>query len=191
MGALDRPTHVSEDAADVLGTDDHRGRAGERLGTPLRQLVVATHRVFQLRPMRGHRVARAGRRSHRTAEDHMTHDHQIGGQTLADGSSIRGHPGVQLRATRGLHQLNPVAVVLIEHEDGKQPVDIRADGGGATEVVKLRMRLLREDGHVVSPHPPLARQLASENIRAGTREQVPMPKEDPHHRTSKPIASTN
>ena len=140
--ALDRSADLGDDVADVLGADDHRGGAGHRFCTPARELLVAAHRVLELRAVGGHGVARARRLGDRAAENHVAGDDEIGRQSLAHRRGIGGDPGVEFGARRVLHALHAIAVVLVDHEDRQEPADIRADRRGAAEVVLLGVRVL-------------------------------------------------
>jgi uncharacterized protein (TIGR00661 family) len=127
-------------------------------------------------------VAAAARRPDRPAEENVVDEDEIGRPMVAQGPRVRLDPGVELCARAVLDPLDLVAVVAVEHEHGQQPVHVRLDRVGAAEIKALWMRLLGEDGHVVSLAHPLTRQLARVDVRASAPEEVAMPYVDPHQR---------
>ena len=100
------------------------------------------------------------------------------GQALTHGGGVRLDPRVELLARAVLQQLHVVALVVVEHEDGQQPADVGPDDLGAAEVVALGMRLLAENGDVVTRARPLSRELARVDVRPRPAQQVPVPDED-------------
>ena len=128
--------------------------------------------------MRLDRVAGAGRGSDRPAEEDVVAEDEVGRQLLAHGRRVALDPVVELRPRAVLHELDLVALVAVEHEDGQQAADVRPDGARAAEVVALGMRLLAEDGDVVPGTRPLARERPRVDVRAGAAEQVAVPEQD-------------
>ena len=188
MHPLDVPAHFVHHLANVLRPHDHGSRALERLAAPPRERCVSAHRVLELGSVRLHDVARAGRGSDRPAEEHVVDEDEIGGQVLAQRGGIRLDPRVELGACALLNALHLVPLVLVEHEDGEQAAHVGTDRGRSAEVVALGVRVLGEDRHLVPLAAPLAGQLARVDVRAGPREQVPVPDEDPHG-YAKPVRS--
>ena len=91
------------------------------------------------------------------------------GSVLAERRRVRLDPGVELLARAVLQQLDAVALVAVEHEDGKQAADVGTHDLRAAEVEALGVRLLAEDGDVVPGARPLARELAGVDVRARSR----------------------
>ena len=127
-------------------------------------------------------VARAARAPDRAAEQDVVAEDEVGRQLLAHRRRVRLDPGVELVARAVLEQLDAVALVVVEHEDGKEPADVGTHDLRATEVVALGMRLLAEDRDVVPGTRPLARELARVHVRPRPAEQVPVPDQDLHAR---------
>ena len=101
------------------------------------------------------------RSADRPAEQHVVGEHELGRQLLADRGDVRLHPVVELCAGAVGHSAHVIEpLVAIEHEHGQEPTDVRSRGDRATQVVALRVRLLREHDDVV-PGP------ATTHARAG------------------------
>ena len=177
---VDVPDDLVEHLAGVLGADEDRLGTLERLPPPRRQLLVPAHRILELGAVRLHGEARAARGGDGAAEDHVVREDEIGGQALAERFRVRGHVPLALVGREVLYQLCLQALVLVEHERGQEPSDVGAHDPRAAEVVQVRMRLLREDGHVVPGAAPLAREGARVDVGAGASEQIAVPEEDAH-----------
>jgi hypothetical protein len=89
---------VLEHFADVLGSDEHRLRASERLASPGGELDVPPHRVLELRAVRFHDVARARRRCDRPAEHDVIREDDVGGQPFAQRHSVQLDVALALRS---------------------------------------------------------------------------------------------
>ena len=142
MNPVDWPADLGECLADVLRAHDHGGGVAERLGAPRRELGVAAHRVLELRPVHRDRVARPGCRSYWAAEEDVAGEDEVGRQPFTNGRGVVFDPRFELAPRELLHELDPVAVVLVEHEHRQQAVDVRAHRVRAAEVETLGMRLL-------------------------------------------------
>jgi hypothetical protein len=123
---------------------------------------------------------RARRSADGPAEEHVIAEDEIGRQQVAHRPGIRLDPDLELAARAVLEELDVVALVPVEHEDGKQASDVRSERLRAAEVVLLGVRLLAQDRDVVPRPAPLARELARVHVRARPAEQVSVPDEDPH-----------
>ena len=75
---VDVADDVLEHGANVLGADEHRLGAGERLCAPARELGPAAHRVLELRAVCLHRVARTARAADGAAEEHVVREDEVG-----------------------------------------------------------------------------------------------------------------
>ena len=126
------------------------------------------------------RVRRSGRGTDGAAEEHVVAEHEIRRQTLAQHRRIRLDPAVELSARAVLEELDLVALVAVEDEDGQEPADVRPQDLRSAEVVALGVRLLAYDRDLVPPVAPLARKLPRVDVRPGSAEQVPVPEEDAH-----------
>ena len=91
-----------------------------------------------------HGVPRASRTTDRATEKHVVAEEEIRRQVLAHRSGVRLDPGVELVARAVLQELHAIPLVVVEHEDGKEPSDIGSYDRSAAEVVALRVRLLAE-----------------------------------------------
>ncbi len=79
----------------------------------------------------------------------MVAEDEIGGEPRANRRRIRVDPAVELGSSAVLQELDLVAGVAVEDEDGEQPADIGPDDLGSAQVVELGTGLLAEDGDVV------------------------------------------
>ena len=59
------------------------------------------------------------------------------GSSRADGGGVRLDPGVELRPRAVLQQLDLVALVAVDHEDGQQAADVGPDDPRRADVVPL------------------------------------------------------
>ncbi len=180
MDALDGAADVRHDLANVLGADDRRRRARERLASPAGELLVPAHRVLELGAVCLDDIAHAARCPHGAAEQDVVDEDEVGRAVLTYGGCIRLDPGVELGSGAVLNAFHRVPLVLVHDEDGQEAVHVRPHGRGAAEVEASRIRILREDGHLVALAAPLARELSRVDVRAGPCEQVPVPEVDPH-----------
>jgi hypothetical protein len=179
--ALGVAADVVDHRPDVRGADERRPRVGERLRAPRSEIGPAAHRVLELRPVRLDRERAARREPHGTAEEHVVREHEIGGQQLANGCGVCLDPALELGASAvGETADVGVTVVPVEHEDGKEALDVRADGCRPPEVERLGVRLLAQDGDVVAGACPLAGELPRVDVGAGAAEQVSVPEQDAH-----------
>ena len=110
----------------------------------------------------------------------MVAEDEVGGELRANRRRVRLDPAVELGSSAVLQELDLVARVAIEDEDGKKPADVRPDRLGAAEVVELGTRLLAEDGDVVPCPHPLSGELPRVDVRPRTAEQVPVPEQNAH-----------
>ncbi len=123
----------------------------------------------------------------RPAEENVVAEHEIRGKPRAERGAVRLDPAVELLPRAVLHELDLVALVAVEHEHRQEPPDIGPDDLRASEIVRVGMRVLAEDGDVVPRPRPLPGELARVDVRPGPTEQVPVPEQDPHRRH--PIAT--
>ena len=110
----------------------------------------------------------------------MVGEDQIGGHALPHRARVRFDPLGEAVARAILQEHDLVACVAVEHEDRQKAVDVRTHGRGASEIVPLGMRLLREDDDVVPGSRPFAGDLPCVDVRARAAEEVPVPEQDPH-----------
>ena len=141
------------------------------------------------RAVRLDRVPGPRRRRHGPAEHDVVREHEVGRQMRPERFGVRRHVALAFVRGQVLHETHIHALVLVEHEGGQQPADVRADDGRPAEVVFLRVRLLREHGHVVAGAAPLARERARVHVRPGPAEQVPVPEQDAHRDIFTPAMS--
>ena len=130
--------------------------------------------------MRLDRVARAARRADRPAEQHVVREDEVGRQVLAERRCVRLDVRLALREGEVLEQARLEPLVAVEDEHGQQAADVGLHDGRAAEVEPFGMRLLREDGDVVSRPGPLADERLRVDVRAGTAQEVAVPDEDAH-----------
>jgi len=187
VDALDVADDLLQHLTDMGGADVDGGCALERRVGPRGELVVPAQRVLELRPVRLDRVGRSDRRADRAPEQDVVAEDEVGRKLIAQRACVRLDPGVELGSRAVLEELDLVALVAVAHEDGQEPADIRPHELRPPEVVELRVRLLAEDGHVVTREAPLARQGAGVDVRPGPAEQVPVPEQDPRHDPILPI----
>ena len=181
VNPVDVPDDLLQHPADVVRADVHRVGAAQRLRAPRRQLGVAAHRVLELRPVRLHPPARAGRGADRAAEQHVVREHEVGRQQLVHGARVRSDVGLALRVREVLQQTGLEPLVLVEHEHRQQPVgQLGHDDLCAAEVVAVGVPLLADDDDVVARAAPLARKRARVHVRAGPPEQIAVPEDDAH-----------
>ena len=164
--------------ADVLGADEDRRGGGESLFAPGRELLVAAHRVLQLGAVCLDRVARAGRRSHRPAEEDVVREDDVRREVFAERGGVQVDVAVTLLPREVGQAFCFESLVAVKDEDRQEAADVGADVACAAEVVLLRARLLREDGHVVAAEAPFPGERARVDVRAGPAEQVAVPEED-------------
>ena len=141
---IDVTDDVFEHLADVRGADEDGLRPFERLPPPGRELRIAAHRVLELRAVSLDAEARTRRCTHRTAEEHVIREDEVGRQQLADRGRIPLDPVVELGARALLDELHLVPLVAVEHEDGQETADVRPHELRAAEVVALGVRLLAQ-----------------------------------------------
>ena len=185
--AVDVADDVLEHLSDVRRADEDGLCALERFPSPGGQRLVPAHRVLELGAVRLDRIAGAGCCTDRPAEEDVVAEDEVGRQLLAHGGRVALDPVVELGPRAVLHELDLVALVAVEHEDGQQPADVRPDCARPTEVVLLGVRLLGEDDDIVACARPLLRERPRVDVRAGAPEEVPVPEEDPQDRSLSPI----
>ncbi len=177
--AVDVADDVLEHRTDVRRADEDRIRPGERLRTPLFEIGPPAHRVLELRPVRLHGVAPAGRSRYRPAHEHVVGEDEIGRQELAQRRRIRIDVARTLGRREVLQELRLEPFVPVEHEHRQQPVrELGDDDARAAEVVALRVPLLADDRDVVARVAPFAGECPRVDVRSGTSEEVPVPDED-------------
>ena len=156
VDAVDVADDVLEHLADVRRADEDGLCALERFASPRgQQLRVAAHRVLELGAVGLDGVARAGRSrrpAHRGGRGCRRRGRPAAARATA--AALRSTQSSQLGPRAVLHELDLVALVAVEHEDGQQPADVGPDGTRAAEVVPLGMRLLargrrRRDRHAL------------------------------------------
>ena len=180
----DRPDvtdHVFQHLANVPRADVGRLGLGQRLAPPRLEPWVAAHRVLELRSVRLDPERHPGRRSDRRAHQHVVRKHEIGGPERAQGHRVRLDIACTFLLAEVLEQPRLEPVVAVEDEDRQQSVwQLGPDDPRAGQVVLVGVRLLAEDGHIVTGVAPIARERARVDVRPGPAEQVAVPDEDPH-----------
>ena len=182
MHAVDVSDHVLEHVADVLRADEDGPGSGKRLLSPVRELLVAAHRILELGAVRLDRVARAACGRHGPAEQNMVGEDEIGGQVLAKGLGVRVHVALALGGGQIGKAAHLESLVAIEDEDGQQAADVRPHDLGAAQVVLLGARLLREDDDLVAGVAPGARERTRVDVGARPSEEVSVPEQNSHGR---------
>ena len=180
MHAIDVAADLLQHLSDVCRTDENGRRVREHLSPPRPELRPAAQRVLELGAVRLHGVARSGRLAHRTAEQNVVAEDEIGGKLGSDGGGVRLHPRVKLRTRAVLQELHLVPFVAVAHEHGKQTADIRPNDARGAQVVQLRVRLLAEDDNLVPGPAPFPGERPRVDVRPSAAEQVAMPEDNLH-----------
>ena len=181
LDALGVAAHLVEHFADVLGAGEDGVGAGERLGAPAREVGPPAHRVLELGAVRLDAVRHPARGTDGRAEQDVVREDEICRPELAQRRRVRRDVRVPLLRREVAEQPRVEPLVLVEDEDGQQPLrQLRHDDARAAEVEPLGMPLLADDGHVVPGPHPLARDRPGVDVRPGAAEQVPVPEKDPH-----------
>ena len=157
-------------------------RVRERLSPPGFELRSPAHRVLELRAMGLDRKACTGGDPDRPAEENVVAEHEIRGKPRAERGAIRLDPALELLPRAVLHELDLVPLVAVEDEDRQEPPDIGPDDLRGSEIVRVGMRVLAEDGDVMPRPRPLPGELARVDVRPRSSEQVPVPEQDAHRR---------
>ena len=182
--AVDVADDVFEDGTDVRGTDEHRFRVCEGLRPPRRQLVVAAHRVLELRAVCLDHEGCAAGETDRSAEQDVICEHEICGQPCAERGGVPLDVAFTLLGPEVLQQPRLETLIAVEHEHRQEAADVRPHDLCAADVIHVRVSLLAEDDHVVSRAAPFPRERARVDIRPGPAEQVTVPEQDAHRRQS-------
>ena len=182
VDAVDVADDVLEHLADVRGADEDRLGPGEHLAPPRDQLVVPAHRVLELRAVDLHRIPPSDLERHRPTREHVVREDEVGREPLPNRSRVRGDVALPLLARQLLEAPRLEPLVAVDDEDREDAADRRPHGLGAAEVVRLWVRLLGEDDHLVAGAAPLPRQRPRVDVRARPGEQVAVPEEDAHRR---------
>jgi hypothetical protein len=119
VDSLDVAADLLHHLADVGRPDERRARACKHLSPPRLELRTPPHRVLELRAVGLHGVVSARARPDRSAEQYVVAEEHVGRQMLAHRGRVGLHPCVELGTTAVLQQLDPVALVPVEHECGK------------------------------------------------------------------------
>jgi hypothetical protein len=89
-------------------------------------------------------------RSHRSAEEDVVDEQEVGRKVLTHRSRIALDVRVQFLAVQVLQEARSRRLVGVEHEDRQVRADVRAYGEGAAQVVALGVPLLAEHDHLVA-----------------------------------------
>ena len=146
------PDDLLEHLADVRGADEDRIGAFEHPPPPRLELQIAPQRVLELRPVHLDGVARARLQRDGASREHVVREHEVGGKPLADRGRVQLDVALALRLGQLLEAARLETLVAVDDEDRQDAADLGPDRLGAAEVVRLRVRLLRED-HDLVPGP--------------------------------------
>ncbi len=96
--ALDVADDLLQHPADVLGADEDRAGARERLAGPRGQLGVTADRVLELRAVGFHRIRRARGGGDRAAEQDVVREDEVSGKLGTDRGGVRLDEAIALLA---------------------------------------------------------------------------------------------
>ena len=178
--SIDVAHNLFQDVPDVLRPDEDRLGRGQTLATPAGEVGIAAHRVLELRPVGLHHKRQPAGIGDGSTHQHMVREHEIGGHLRAQRGSVERDVAVSLGSREVLQQLRLDAFVAVEHEDGQQTADVRAEHLRSPEVVALGIGLLANDDDVVTGAAPLTCECTCIDVRPRSAEQVPVPEQDPH-----------
>ncbi len=174
VDSVDGAADLGHDIADVLRADQGSLRSGEHVRAPARELLVAAHRVLELRAVRLHDVRQAARCSDRPPEQDVVDEHEVCAAPRPERGGIVLDPALELCAAALLHARNAVAGIVVEDEHGQQAVHVRPDRLRPAQVVtRSDQRPARRPSHRVprdsTPVPAAGCRCWSRCRRGGSR----------------------